>query len=162
MYDRESDIYPDVARWLKFFLGERNLRAEIETFAVDKIVLSSFLQQKGFHVFFPEYQSFEIEIDVLGIIKFKERADLVFVECKLKQITLRDISQLLGYSKVAKPLHAFIISPKGLSKSVNYLLNTLHRYDVLEYLPGKKINVATWSLQRREIIASTLLPPGTI
>lgn len=159
-YEKEPDMYPEVARWLKLFLAERNLEDEVDTFPLGRAKLSSFLESKNLHEFFEDYLTYEIEVDVLGIIRKKEKAQLAFVECKLKPITLRDISQLLGYSKVAQPAHSLIISPEGLSKSVDLLFNTFRRYDVLNYGVGKNIKIATWNPVRKEIIASTLLPTG--
>lgn len=159
-YGKEQEMYPEVARWLKFFLAERNLESEVDAFPLGKIKLSSFLESKNLHEFFEDYLTYEIEVDVLGVIHKKEKVQLAFVECKLKPITLRDVSQLLGYSKVAQPAYSLIISPEGLSKPVDLLFNTFRRYDVLNYGDGKNIKVATWDPGRKEIVASTLLPAG--
>jgi len=78
----------------------------------------------------------------------------------LNQINLKDISQLLGYSKVVKPKYSFIISPAGISSPVSTLIKVFKRYDILEYVEGSKIKIAQWNKVTQEIDSSTLLPPG--
>ena len=66
----------------------------------------------------------------------------------------------MGYSKVALPLYSIIISPSGISRSVNILFNTYNRFDVLEYDKGKRIRIATWDPGRKSIDVSSLIPSG--
>jgi len=49
-------------------------------------------QIKDFKLF-PDYQTYEIEVDIIGIIERNNGASLGMIECKLNQITLRDLSQ---------------------------------------------------------------------
>lgn len=93
-----------------------------------------------------------------GVILLNDKAELAFVECKLSKITLKDVSQLLGYSKVACPVHSFIISPKGMSNAVSYLLQTLRRYDILAYSENRKIRVGSWDESKGDIIRP-MIPP---
>lgn len=122
--------------------------------------LSRFLLRKDLHTHFPEYKSYEIMTDVTGIVKDGDKVDLVFVECKLQPITLGDISQLLGYSRVALPLCSLLLSPKGISSSVSYLFNTLRRYDVLKYADNKRIVVARWNPQSNDLDFQSIIPRG--
>ena len=159
-YRSEAEMYPAVVSWLQSVLKYRHRRDCVTAYNTSQTELSRFLQQNDLHALFPDYLTYELQVDVTAIIHSPKAAKLAFVECKLKPITLRDISQILGYSRVAKPLYSFIISPKGISQAVSYLLQTYQRFDVLEYEPGKRIKVATWSKERGEIIASSVLPPG--
>ena len=160
MYDREQEMYPEVIEWFRNYLSAYHKRSKIEVFNTSQLLLSRFLETKDYHRCFREYLTFEIKVDITGIIRTQKRAFLCFIECKLKPITLKDISQLLGYSRVAQPLYSLIISPRGISKSMNYLLKTFNRYDVLKYNEEKSIRVASWDYIKREIDIRTLLPPG--
>lgn len=92
----------------------KNKDAKIYVDDTSRKALSRWLLEYKFYSLFPDYQTYEIEVDVAGVIECPGGAYLGFVECKLNRITLRDLSQLLGYSKVAKPLWSLIISPKGI------------------------------------------------
>lgn len=108
---------------------------------------------------FADFQTYEINVDVTGIIR-SQTPSLAFVECKLTALTLRDLSQLLGYSKVAKPIYSIIISPAGMSKALRILLKVYRRYDVLEYAEGLRLKVGIWDIVRRTIDPATIIPPG--
>jgi len=153
-------MYPDVAAWLRRTMETAFRGKAVAVEVTGRLVLWRFLQQRGWHGYFPDYATFDIRTDVTGIVHSETAAQLAFVECKLGPIRLRDISQLLGYSRVAKPVLAYIVSPAGISTAVRTLLVTHRRFDVVEYDAGKRIRVATWNRQRQEIDHSTLLPPG--
>jgi len=156
----ELKLYPDVVRWLRNYLKDRHSHSEIQAFDTHKINLSQFIFEQNLHKHFPEYSAFDIKVDITATIKSKTRMQLAFVECKVKPITLKDVGQILGYSKVAKPIYAFIISPEGISAPLSTLLLTYGRYDLLEYLEGKKVKIANWNLTRKEIDSASFLPPG--
>jgi len=153
-------MYPHVRAWLEKLLKSKFRGAEIKVGDTSKKILSRWLFDNGFHKYFDDYQTYEIEVDVTGIIK-REKAELAIVECKLNKITLRDVSQLLGYSKVANPILSMIVSPAEVSDSLNLLLNISRRYDVLNYSSGRQIVVAKWDETRKEIDVSTIIPKGT-
>lgn len=156
----ESEMYEPVSAWLVSLLKPRYKAYKVEAYNTSAIALYNWLEQMEFQNYFPEYLAFDIRVDITGIVHKKREAHLVFVECKLGAISLRDISQLLGYCRVAQPKSAFIISPEGISEHVSYLLKTYHRYDVLQYNDTSRIHVATWNHDRHEIDTSTILPPG--
>lgn len=153
-------MYRPVCKWLVALLKPRYKSFKVQAYNTSSVALYRWLEQKGLQDFFPEYLAFDIRVDVTGILYKGNKAYLSFVECKREAIALRDISQLLGYCRVAQPKSAFIISPMGISKHVAYLLRTYQRYDVLEYNKNTRIRIATWNHDRREIEANTLLPPG--
>lgn len=160
VYKDEKRMYPDIMKWLKGFLESKYRKYKISVFNTHAQTLSNILIGKNLHNFFPDYPTYDIKVDVTGILIRKDSADLIFVECKLNPITLKDVSQLLGYSKVAKPLHSIILSPADVSRSVSYLFRTLRRYDVLEYERDKKIIIAKWSERTKEILPSSIIPRG--
>ena len=156
----EEKMYRPVAYWLRDLLKARHGKRKVQAHVTSEVALYRWLEQKGFQEFFPEYLAYDIRVDITGIIYDDKSASLVLVECKVKPISLRDISQLLGYCRVAQPQSAWIVSPTGISRHVSCLLRTYHRYDVLKYNQTSAISVATWIHDRAEIDQSTLLPPG--
>lgn len=159
-YAREKEMYPEVMTWLKRALSGMWPRADVETYDTSVVALRRFLEAHGLQELFPQYQSYDIHVDVTGIVRTKRDAYLAFVECKVNPITLGDLSQLLGYSRVALPIYSIIVSPAGIGGAMSYLLRTCGRLDVLDYGQGRRLKLATWDASRREISIPTLIPPG--
>jgi len=160
MYKSEQELYPEVIKWFTKYLQGKDFKAEIKAYDTSRQDLSEFLRRHRLHPFFPEFETYVIKVDITASIKYKDKCELAFVECKLKSINLKDISQLLGYSRVVKPRYSFIISPAGMSSPVNTLIKIFKRYDILEYTKGLKIKIVQWDKRTQEIDISTLLPPG--
>lgn len=160
MYSSEQELYPEIIKWVTKYLQSKYHNAEIKAYDTSRQDLSEFLRRHKLHSFFPEFETYIIRVDITATIKYKDKYDLAFVECKLKPITLNDISQILGYSKVVKPKHSFIVSPAGISTPVNSLIKIFKRYDILEYMEDSKIRIAQWNKSMQSIDISTLLPPG--
>ena len=72
----------------------------------------------------PDYASFEFKPDVLGILVNKTNKDvkLVFLNRSISAISLKEIGELICYSRLAKPIESFLVSTKGLPNEVNLLL----------------------------------------
>jgi len=153
-------MYPEVCRWFKDFLKEKFADAKVYVADTSRKNLSKWLVENNFHNFFTDFQTYEIEVDVSGIIETSSEASLGFVECKLGRINLRDLSQLLGYSKVALPVYSFIISPKGVSQSLDFLFNVARRNDVLYYSDDKHIVIGKWVESRKGLDLSSIIPKG--
>jgi hypothetical protein len=161
LYKNEKEMYPDVCLWFRKVLHDKFKNAKICVEDTSKRVLSKWLLDKGFHNYFPGYQTYEIEVDVTGVVlKSNKEAYLGFIECKLDEISLGDFSQLLGYSKVALPFYSIILSPKGISQSLNLLFNIARRNDILYYSKDRHIFIATWLEKKKEIDFSTIIPKG--
>jgi hypothetical protein len=158
--ETESDMYKSVCEWLISLLQPRYKSFKVNAYDTSSVALYRWLERMNLQDYFPEYLGFDIRVDITGVIHNDSIAHLAFVECKLQTISLRDISQLLGYCRVAQPKCAFIISPEGISDHVAYLLKTYQRYDVLDYNEAARIHVATWNHDRKEIDMSNILPPG--
>lgn len=154
-------MYPDVCAWFKGILKDKFKDTEVCVEDTSRRVLSKWLVENGFHEFFPDYQTYEIEVDVTGIVKKSDEAHLGLIECKLGRITLRDLSQLLGYSKVALPLYSVILSPKGISRSMNLLFNVARRNDILYYSADRHIFIVKWHEKRKEVDLSSIIPKGS-
>jgi hypothetical protein len=160
MYTSESELYPEVIRWLEKYLKGKHPKAEIKAYDTSRQDLSEFLRQHKLHSFFAEFETYVIKVDIIAAMKYKDQCDLAFVECKLNAINLKDVSQLLGYSRVVKPKYSLIISPAGISAPLNTLVKIFKRYDILEYQKGFKIKIAEWNKAAKEIDIATLLPSG--
>src|SRR2546425_11649647 len=144
-YVRERDMYPFVAAWLKRTLSGIYPRASINVYDTSTVALYRFLESHGYSDLFPLFRTYEIHVDITAIIQHRKKpAALAFVECKLDQISLKDLSQLLGYSRVAQPIYSIILGPGGISPALHALLHNYGRLDVLTYADGKRIKVATW------------------
>lgn len=162
LYKVERQMYPHVCIWFKKVLREKFKDKEICVEDTSKKVLSKWLVEKGYHKFFSDYQTYEIEVDVTGIVKISDQKALLgFIECKLGKITLRDLSQLLGYSKVALPLYSIILSPKGISRSLTLLFNVTRRNDILYYSRNRHITIGKWNEKRKELDFTSLIPKGS-
>lgn len=165
-YPNERDMYPDIVFWLDRFIRERFGKRTVKTLDTSRTRTSSVLQHEQFLPSNkPDFASYDIRVDVTSLIASGDIVEFAFVECKLKQISLRDVSQLLGYSRVANPVFACILSPKGISSEVSALLRTYSRSDILEYdwpkgKLARSICVATWDQSRQDIDYASLLPSG--
>lgn len=172
-FQKESDMYPLVCIWLNEFLLNRYRRATIEVHDTSRKSLARLIQERGMmNLLPPEWQSWTIHVDIVGFIVASQRIELAFVECKNIPITLDHLSQILGYSRVVRPLYSFVVSPQGASNSLRTLLETYNRIDVLEYhqQPGtfsRSIVVAKWdetsnSLDNNSIITGDRNYLGTL
>lgn len=161
MYSSEKEMYPEVVNWLIKHLEGIYPKSEIEVFNTSKINLCEFIRRKNLRIYFPEFETYVIKVDITGVIKYKEKCLLAFVECKLKPISLKDISQLIGYSKVVRPTFSLILSPAGISSPVNKLINIYKRYDILTYWDTLNVRIAKWNKITKEIDQASLLPHGS-
>jgi len=157
-YNKEKELYPEIVDWLKSFLEDRFSKWDVSIFDTHREYLNSFLSRKNFNI--KEAGTYQIKVDVTGILQKNGETKLVFVETKNTSITLKDISQILGYSKVANPVYSFLISPEGVSKPVQNLFEVYDRYDILKYSSDGKIRIYQWKEASKEPDFSSVIPPG--
>lgn len=152
-YSSESEMYPDFINWFSNYLTENYPKYEIITDIIARINLNNWLERKSLHMYFPEYLSYELKIDIIGCCISEKKQFLSFVECKLNEITLRDFSQILGYSKVILPEISIILSPNYIGSSLNILFNDYNRTDTLIYSekPRKNVFITKWDINRKSI-----------
>lgn len=162
-YKAEKDMYPDVCQWLEAFLQDRFRQAEVDVHALPHTPISRFLSTYDRGSFPGEWVTWNIKVDVVGFVHHPNRStDLVFVECKKNKLTLAHLSQLLGYSRIARPLYSFLISPVGFSASLASLLQEYQRRDVLAYhweagkMP-RQVIVAQWEMTGRHLNRHTMI-----
>lgn len=102
----------------------------------------------------------DIQIDVLAIAKKGKDIKLFFIEAKKTRLTLRDLGQLWAYCKLVDPDEAFLLSSADLG-SLNKLLNSFKREDLLDFGDGKKIKkmrVGKWDVTKNSIEYNSLVP----
>jgi len=153
MYKNEIEMYPDIIKWLETNLknkfGEEALKIKVlDTHDSD---LSNFIMQMNYQKYFPEFSTFNIRQDITGFIEYKNKVDLVFVECKNTSLSLIHLSQIIGYSCIALPIYSILLSPQGMGKTLNKLLKNYNRLDILEFRPQKKIQIIKWDENKQDI-----------
>ena len=160
---RVMDLYPDVCQWLENFLKDRFRQSEVDVRTLPHTPISRFLSTYDRGNFLGEWHSWNIKVDVVGFVHHVDKpTDLVLVECKNAKLTLAHLSQLLMYSRIARPLYSFLISPAGFSRSLVALLQEYHRHDVLVYhsedgkLP-RQVIVAEWEMTSCNLNRHTMI-----
>lgn len=156
---QEIALYPSMLEWLQMYLENKHPKAVIKTYDVHSVDLSDFIQRNKYTKCFPEYATYKIRVDLLGMILEKDKCNLVFVEVKDTPLSLINLSQLLGYCKILRPEFAFLISPKGLAKPLSQLLVHFNRLDILEFDKNKFVRVAKWNPTRNAIEIDSIIPP---
>lgn len=161
-------MYPDVANWLQELLIGRFHGATIEVRDTHTSPLNEYIIRHGLQKYCEgdQWQTYDIQVDLTAFIKSDKRKGLVFVECKIVNITLIHVSQLLGYSRVALPLSSYLISSKGIGGGIQSLITRYDRSDILEYqwVKGqspKRIIIAKWDKNLRNIDSNSVLPSGS-
>ena len=108
------------------------------------------------------YSSFEFAPDILGLLIPKistEKPKLIFMNRSVSAISLKEIGELYCYSKLANPFLAFIVSPKGLSNEVNFLLlNKGIEKNLLNYYDDKFIITFRWDENAKKIDKKSIFP----
>ena len=162
-------MYGDVGEWLHRFLSARFSKGQVEVLDTHKSDLNRLISSRGLHGCFESdvWRTYEIRTDITAFLQGGKARGLVFVECKLGSISLRDLSQLLGYCRIARPLMAFLVSPVGARGSLRSLVNVYGRTDVLEYdwpkgKMARSIVVARWNEASRDLDMTSVLPPGAM
>lgn len=111
------------------------------------------------------YSSLEFYPDILGILKHKtltNKVEMVFLNRSLTSISLKEIGEIQCYCRIAEPLEAFIVSPKGLPQEINMLLlDDVISTSLLKYNSSKFINVFTWDDKKNAIEPRSIFPLGT-
>jgi len=152
-------LYPNIIEWMRKYLKPKYKGAIIEVYDSHSIYLSKLLQRKKLHTNFKDFDTYAIKVDLTAIITDKNKTELAFVEVKSTPITLKDVGQLLGYCRIADPLEAFLISPKGMSTALHNLLIKYGKIDILGF-NNKTIKIARWNIDNNDIDYSSIIPRG--
>lgn len=158
----EFELYPGMCAWLETYLKDKFKGKNCEVIVVDchSVYLDSILEKYGVIQYYPQVVGLKIEIDVLGIVKWKDKAEIYLVEAKKTALNLQNLGQLLIYCKLCDPEEAYLLSSGGLG-SLKKVLNNLNREDLLDYGNGKKIKkirVARWDITKDGIDNHSIVP----
>lgn len=156
----EIELYEPMRIWLQKYLEDKYHNAEVITIDAHARTLDSYLQEQGVLDYYPLTVGLDIQIDVLGIIKQKNKVSLVFIEAKKTQLNLHDLGQLWAYCKLCDPAEAFLLSSRGLG-SLNKIFKNLLRDDLLDFGDGKKLKkmkIGKWDTSTNSIDYASLFP----
>lgn len=148
---KEFELYEPMRKWLHTYLTNKYKSAEITTIDSHARTLDLFLEQAGAIDQYPQTVGLDIQIDVLGIIKTKNKIEIVFIEAKKTPLNLHDLGQLWAYCKLCDPAEAFLLSSAGTG-SLNKIMNNLGRTDLLNFGDGKRVKamrIANWNLSKQ-------------
>lgn len=159
---KEVELYADMCTWLQSYLNDKykNKKCTIHVVDCHSVYLDSILEQYGIIQYYPQVVGVKIEIDVLGMVIWENKAEIFFIEAKKTQLTLQNLGQLLVYCKLCNPEEAYLLSSAGLG-SLDKVLNILGREDLLDFGSGKRIKkmkVAKWDVVRNTIDNHSILP----
>jgi hypothetical protein len=144
--NRESELYEPMRVWLESYIKDKYKGYEVITLDTSKETLDRALNRLGITVELAV--GLDIQIDVLGVARKGNNTKLFFIEAKKTELTLRDLGQLWAYCKLINPEEAFLITSATIG-SLNKILNTFKREDLLDFGEGKtikKMRVAKWDL----------------
>lgn len=159
---KEKDLYEPIQGWLQTLLENYYPSKRIRTFITSEVSLAKFIQSKGWMDKFPGYMTYECKVDVLGLIEGNRKADFILIEVKLKPLSLTNIAQLIGFTRVIKPLHSLIISPKWLSSPMKTLFDIYRRFEILTFGKNQSIRICKWDTEKKDIDYNFIYPPGSI
>lgn len=137
---KEQETYGPLAEFFKRSLTSK-YSEPVETFDTSSGNLNLFLKNNDEHLLeaFNYCDRFRIRPDVVGFLTKSKR--LVFIESKITPLDLKALGQLVGYCLVAQPEEAILVSTVLPSITLIKLLKA--RPDLMDYGPGKKIQIAT-------------------
>ena len=154
----EYELYEPMKRWLEQYLIDKFVGYEIVVVDSSQERLDRVLAK--YDVVNEMANGVDIQIDILGIARRKNVIKLFFIEAKKTRLTIRDLGQLWVYCKLVDPEEAFLLSSEGLG-SLNKLINSLRREDLLDFGDGKKIKkmkVGKWDVVKNTVDLHSLVP----
>ena len=154
----EFELYLPMKNWLQEYLenkykGYKIITVDSHAEKLDKVLTK-------FNIINELAVGVDIQIDILGIARRGNLEKLFFIEAKKTNLTLRDLGQLWAYCKLINPEEAFLITSAGFG-TLNKILNTLKREDLLDYGDGKfikKMKIAIWNLVSNSPDLSLMIP----
>ncbi len=154
----EEELYEPMRLWLEQYVKDKYKKYDVISIDAHAERLDRVLARYG--IVNEMANGVEIQIDVLAIAKKSKDIKLFFIEAKKKKLTLRDLGQLWAYCKLVDPDEAFLMSSMGLG-SLNKLLNSFKREDLLDFGDGKKIKkmiVTKWDIRKNAPDVMSMIP----
>ena len=159
----EYELYAPMCGWLEQQLKDKYKHYDCDIIVEDthSVYLDSILTKHGVISSYPQAVGIQIQIDVLGIVKFKNgTSDLVFIEAKKTELNIQDLGQLRMYCDLINPSDAYLLSSKGLGH-LDKILKNFSREDMLDFGSGKtikKIKVAKWDIAKKSPDYNSMVP----
>lgn len=154
----EKDLYEPMRVWLERYVRDKYRQYEVVSIDAHAERLDRVLAKHG--IVIEMANGVDIQIDVLAIARKKTDIKLFFIEAKKTKLTLRDLGQLWAYCKLVDPDEAFLLSSADLG-SLNKLLNSFRREDLLDFGDGKRIKkmrVAKWDIKTNAPDMMSMVP----
>lgn len=167
-YSNEIAMYPDLVRWFGIYLQSAYPRASVIVYDTHSKPLNEFIRIHHLQSHFQDtyWETYEINVDVTGFVSLNGGGYLAFIEAKIGELKLYDLSQLIGYSRVANPIAAYLLSPQSMSAPLHSLLVSKGRSDILIYYQNKRetrnIVVGRWNEQTQEVDPASKIPAGSL
>jgi len=142
----EEELYEPMRIWFEQYVKDKYKGYEVISIDAHAERLDRVLSK--YDILNEMANGVDIQIDILAIARKNKSVKLFFIEAKKTQLTLRDLGQLWSYCKLVEPEEAFLMSSLGLG-SLNKLLNSFKREDLLDFGDNKKIKkmrVAKWNI----------------
>jgi len=107
----EFELYSGMVKWSDTYLKNKFKNKRCKVFVLDchSIYLYSILDKYDVIQYYPQVLGLKIEIDVLGIVRWKDRAKIYLVETKKTALNLQNLGQLLIYFKLCNPEKVYFI-----------------------------------------------------
>ena len=159
---KEVELYAEMTVWLDTYLNDKYKGKKCKIIVVDchSVYLDSVLEKYGIIKYYPQVVGLKIEIDVLGMVIWDNKAEIYFIEAKKTQLNLQNLGQLQIYCKLCDPEEAYLLSSAGLG-SLDKVLKILNREDLLDFGSGKrikKIKVGRWDLSKHSLDNHSVIP----
>ena len=154
----EEELYEPMRSWIEQYVKDKYRNYDVIAVDAHAERLDRVLDRYG--IIREMANGIDIQIDVLAIAKKKEDIKLFFIEAKKTKLTLRDLGQLWAYCKLIDPDEAFLLSSADLG-SLNKLLNSFMREDLLDFGDGKRIKkmrVGKWDVGKNCVDYGSLIP----
>lgn len=149
----KKEFETHVKNWLISFIGKNDEMKLIEIFEGKNISrLSHEVLDK-----MPQSKMCDFICDFVALVEHKSKGNqLIFANRHCKSVGLKDIGEMLIYSKIADPLHSFLISTHGHSTEINKILANEKLSNPL-FFYGEKKNIVLFVLGK-EVKLDSVLP----
>ena len=160
---KKQDMREHVRIWLERILTEHYRHMKVQVFDSHKTKLYKLISNLGLQKFFPQFNSWDMKVDITVFTVNKDNAYIALSGLKLEHLALADVGEFLGYTRVVNPILSILISPEPPVDPLITLLKDYGRLDLLQYGPHlRHIRIGKWDFTRNEVIPGSILPPGKL
>lgn len=131
----EKQTYPILQEWLKTYI-KNTLNEEAFVLDSSRVNVRNIITVESEEVL-EAIEDFSIKPDLIAFTLTELK--IFIVESKITKITLDDIAQTIGYSKVIQPYGAYLVSTEEIAEKTLYLLDAYP--EILNYGTDLKIKI---------------------